>query len=161
MCSIIFCMSSSMVPLIVPTIRNHNRFANFFPLQTIIFFVSHWRFKIMKLTNRLTFFYTFVYVDEFVHYEYFLWIIVSSIVRYLFTKTSITSFGETPKCGAFSIHNDPWSHGNPHLWNSMRNKIVYFTKQHVCGFQKYMKAIHFMFTTMSTCDMIISSFSNA
>jgi len=48
-----------------------------------------------------------IYVDEFVHYKYFLLRIVSSIVRYLFTKFSITSFEETPKHGAFSIHNNP------------------------------------------------------
>ncbi len=115
----------------------------------------------MKSTNRLTFFYKFVYANEFVHYEYFLLRIVSSIVRYLFTKFSITSFEETQKCGTFSIHNNPLSHGNPHVWNSMRKRIIYFTKQHVCGFQKYMKAIHSIFTTRRTCNMIISNFSNA
>jgi hypothetical protein len=49
----------------------------------------------------------FTHVDEFVHYEYFLLRIVSSIVKYLFTKFSITPFEETPKRGAFSIHNNP------------------------------------------------------
>jgi hypothetical protein len=49
----------------------------------------------------------FFFVNEFVHYTYFLLKIVSSIVRYLFTKISITSFEETPKRGAFSIHNNP------------------------------------------------------
>jgi hypothetical protein len=43
----------------------------------------------------------------------------------------------------------------------MRKRIIYFTKQHVCGFQKYMKAIHSIFTTRRTCNMIISNFSNA
>jgi hypothetical protein len=62
----------------------------------------------MKWTNRLTFS-LHVYANEFVHYKYFLLKIDSSIVRYFYSKFSITSFEETPKHGTFSIHNNPWS----------------------------------------------------
>jgi hypothetical protein len=49
----------------------------------------------------------FVYADEFLHYKYFLLRVVSSIVKYVFTKLSIISFEETQKRGAFSIHKNP------------------------------------------------------
>jgi hypothetical protein len=54
-------------------------------------------------TNKAQSLMILLYVWLYNVYEYFL----LKIVRYLFTNFSIPSIEETPKRGAFSIHNNP------------------------------------------------------
>jgi len=71
----------------------------------------------MKSTNRLTFFLHVCpcwWICALQLFIYF--IIVSSIVRYLFSIFLITSFEETPKRGAFTIHDHKVIHMFEILW---------------------------------------------